>query len=111
MTREEILARIAEIQQVIVQLQALLLQLGGTISCQSINQDLSFGLKGNSRVMCLQEFLKNQGASIYPEGIVNGNFFTLTQRAVIRFQEKYGIPGTGFVGPITRAKINELLIH
>ena len=109
MTRTEILARIAEIQQIIVQLQALLLQMGGTVSCQSINQDLSFGMKGNSQVMCLQEFLKNQGSGIYPEGIVNGNFFTLTKAAVVRFQEKYGIQGTGFAGPITRAKINQLL--
>ena len=110
MSRAEILARIAEIQQVIVQLRALLLQLGGATSCQSINQDLFFGLKGNSQVICLQEFLKNQGAIIYPEGIINGNFFTATQQAVIRFQEKYAIQGTGFIGPITRAKINELLI-
>ena len=85
MTRAEILARIAEIQQVIAQLQALMLQLGGAASCQSISQDLFFGLKSNSQVMCLQEFLKNQGAAVYPEGIVSGNFFTATQRAVIRF--------------------------
>ena len=118
MTRTEILARIAEIQQVVVQLQALLLQLGDSLSCSSLNQDLSFGAKGNSQVMCLQEFLKSQGTAIYPEGIVNGNFFTATLQAVIRFQEKYAselltpynlAQGTGFVGPITRAKINQLL--
>ena len=112
MTRTEILARITEIQQVIVQLQALLSQLlhsGGAVSCQSISQDLFFGLKNNSQVMCLQEFLKNQGSSIYPEGIVSGNFFSATQQAVIRFQEKYAIQGTGFVGPITRAKINAMI--
>jgi len=109
MTRAEILARIAEIQQVIVQLQALVLQLGGSISCSSINQDLSFGMKGNSQVMCLQEFLKAQGVAIYSEGIINGNFFSLTLQAVIRFQEKYGIPNTGYVGSLTRAKINQLL--
>ena len=68
--------------------------------------------------MCLQEFLKNQGTAIYPEGIVSGNFFTATLQPVIRFQEKYAsevlIPygltqGTGFVGAITRAKINTML--
>jgi len=109
MTRAEILARIAEIQQVIAQLQALLLQSGGSISCSSINQNLFFGMKGEAQVMCLQEFLKNQGGAIYPEGIVNGNFFSLTLRAVIRFQEKYAIPNTGYVGPLTRVKINQLL--
>ncbi|OGZ20037.1 MAG: hypothetical protein A2654_02370 [Candidatus Nealsonbacteria bacterium RIFCSPHIGHO2_01_FULL_43_31] len=109
MTRAEILARIAEIQQIIVQLQALLLQLGGATSCQSINQDLSFGMKGNPQVLCLQEFLKNQGTAIYPEGIINGNFFNATLQAVIRFQQKYSIQGTGYVGPVTRVKINQLL--
>ncbi|MFH1423677.1 MAG: peptidoglycan-binding protein [Candidatus Nealsonbacteria bacterium] len=109
MTRAEISARIAEIRQIVVQLQTLLLQLGGTASCQNISQNLFFGLKSDSQVMCLQEFLKNQGVAIYPEGIVNGNFFTLTMQAVIRFQEKYAIPNTGYVGPITRAQINQLL--
>jgi len=109
MTRAEILARITEIQQVVAQLQALLLQLGGTASCASINQDLYFGMKSNPQIMCLQEFLKNQGSAIYPEGIVSGNFFNATLQAVIRFQTKYGIQGTGYVGPITRAKINQLL--
>jgi len=118
MTRAEILARIAEIQQVVAQLQVILLQLSGTVSCQSLNQDLSFGIRNSSQVMCLQEFLKNQGTAIYPEGIVSGNFFTATLQAVIRFQEKYAsevlIPygltqGTGFVGAITRAKINTML--
>ena len=61
---------------------------------------------------------KNQGSDIYPEGIITGNFFTLTQQAVIRFQEKYAseiltplglASGTGYVGSSTRAKINELL--
>lgn len=118
MTKAEILARIAEIQQVVVQLQAMLLQLGGSSSCQSLGQDLSFGMKGNSQVMCLQEFLKSQGAEIYPEGIISGNFFSLTLQAVIRFQEKYAAElltphgltrGTGFVGVLTRAKINAML--
>lgn len=109
MSQSELLSRIAEIQQVIVQLRALLLQLGGSLSCQSINQNLFFGMKGDSQVACLQEFLKNQGTMIYPEGIVNGNFFTATLQAVIRFQQKYSIQDTGYVGPITRAKINQLL--
>ena len=75
-------------------------------------------MKGNNEVKCLQQFLKDQGAEIYPEGIISGNFLTLTQAAVIRFQEKYAseilIPlglerGTGFVGSSTRNKINNLL--
>jgi hypothetical protein len=49
---------------------------------------------------------------------VTGNFLSLTQAAVIRFQERYASEilapwelkkGTGFVGRTTRLKINELL--
>lgn len=88
------------------------------LSCESFINNLYFGLWGNKEVKCLQEFLKNQGADIYPEGLVTGNFLSLTKAAVIRFQEKYpeeilapwGInKGTGFVGKTTRAKINEII--
>jgi len=87
-------------------------------SCSQINSDLYFGTSDSSDVECLQEFLKNQGADIYPEGFVTGNFGNLTEQAVIRFQEKYagdiltplGISkGTGYVGGKTRAKINQIL--
>jgi len=75
-------------------------------------------MTNNTEVRCLQEFLKSQGQSIYPEGLITGNFFSLTKQAVIRFQEKYADEilaplglrqGTGFVGPSTRQKINQLL--
>ena len=119
MSRKEILARIAEIKAVIVKLQELLLELSGSeISCQSITQDLYFGMEGNLQVRCLQEFLKVQGGGLYPEGLVTGNFYTLTEKAVIRFQEKYSeeilspwglTKGSGYVGETTRTKINQLL--
>lgn len=119
MTRAEILARIAEIRAVVLQLQSLLAQLpGASISCSSVVGDLHWGMQDNSQVKCLQEFLKSQGSAIYPEGLVTGNFGVLTQQAVIRFQNKYaleiltplGLPaGTGYVGSSTRAKINQLL--
>jgi len=32
--------------------------------------------------------LKNQGIDVYPEGLVTGDFLTLTQAAVIRFRKK-----------------------
>ena len=110
MNRAELLARIAEIRDLIVKLQEIISKISGaSVSCQAINQDLFLGIKDNAQVSCLQEFLKSQGSEIYPEGLVTGNFGTLTQTAVIRFQKKHGIQDTGFVGPITRAKINELL--
>lgn len=119
MTKEEIISRIAEIRNVIAQLQALLETLTvSPLSCQAITQNLYFGMSNNGQVKCLQEFLKSQGSGIYPEGITNGNFYASTQKAVIRFQEKYApeilapagqIQGTGFVGVLTRSKINNLL--
>ena len=47
-------------------------------------------------------------SSIYPEGIVSGNFGQLTQKAVKKFQAKYGISQVGRVGPVTRAKLAEV---
>ncbi|MCX6722143.1 MAG: peptidoglycan-binding domain-containing protein [Candidatus Staskawiczbacteria bacterium] len=77
-------------------------------SCLQINNNLYLGASG-VEVSCLQSFLKNQGVDIYPEGFVTGNFGKLTQQAAINFQKKYGIPQTGYVGIITRTKINQLL--
>jgi len=119
MTRQEIIARIFEVKNLIVQLQSQLAALtGSAVSCQFITQNLYFGMSDNLQVRCLQEFLKSQGKDIYPEGLVSGNFYTLTEKAVARFQERYASEilsplglsqGTGYVGSITIAKINELL--
>lgn len=78
--------------------------------CLSINNNLYIGATNKNEIICLQQFLKNQGVNIYPEALITGYFGNLTRSAVVRFQEKYGIFNTGFVGPITRAKINELLL-
>lgn len=80
-------------------------------SCPSLNTNLYFGIVNNGQVICLQEFLKLQGSEIYPEGLVTGYFGNLTKAAVIRFQQKYAISSTGFVGTLTRAKINQLLVQ
>jgi len=86
--------------------------------CGPMNNNLYFGIAGSDEVKCLQQFLKNQGPEIYLEGFVTGNFGKITKLAVIRFQEKnraeilspLGLSkGTGFVGPLTRKKINQLL--
>ncbi|OHA68454.1 MAG: hypothetical protein A3A27_01535 [Candidatus Wildermuthbacteria bacterium RIFCSPLOWO2_01_FULL_47_18] len=89
----------------------------GTTSCASFGTNLVLGMRG-SEVRCLQEFLKNQGAQVYPEGLVTGYFGVLTRQAVMRFQEKYAAEiltplgfqrGTGYIGVLTRAKMNALL--
>ena len=107
-----------EIARLQAQINAILAKRGQLVSCQKLENNLYFGMRNNPEVRCLQEFLKSQGPEIYPEGLVTGNFLSLTKVAVIRFQEKYAseilVPlglqkGTGYVGSTTRSKINELL--
>lgn len=105
----------AEVARLVTQLALL----SGNVSlCGSFTVNLSFGMSDNAQVRCLQEFLKNQGSAIYPEGLVTGNFGPLTRAAVVRFQERYATEilsplglsgGTGFFGPSSRAKVNGLL--
>jgi hypothetical protein len=123
MSQQEILAVISEIEELLQQLKNRFAQIESEeeikeVSCQKLEENLFYGLRNDNRVYCLQQFLKAQGSEIYPEGLVTGNFLTLTKAAAIRFQEKYAdeilVPlelsaGTGFVGPSTRAKINSLL--
>lgn len=119
----QLLARVAELQEQVRQLQAQLAARGGkqgnvaVSSCAPFDKNLSFGMR-NDQVRCLQEFLAGQGAAVYPEALVTGNFLSLTRQAVIRFQEKYASEilapiglqsGTGYVGQLTRNKINTLL--
>jgi hypothetical protein len=79
-----------------------LIDLARGIFCLNITRDLSLGAQG-ADVSQLQSLL-SQDPTIYPQGSITGYFGPLTQQAVIRFQEKYGISAsaTGFVGPITR---------
>ena len=111
---EQLKRQIAEYQ---AKINAILGSGNSSFACSEIKNNLYFGLKSNQEVSCLQEFLKNQGADIYPEGLVTGNFLSLTQQAIIRFQEKYAseilaplglVKGTGYVGQMTRNKINQL---
>lgn len=104
---QQLLDKIAELKREIARILGQTDGSAGQTACGRLDSNLYFGLSNNSQVSCLQEFLKNQGQDIYPEGLVTGNFGSLTQQAVIRFQAKNGIPTTGFVGPLTRAKINQ----
>lgn len=56
-------------------------------------------------VAALQTVLTREG--MYA-GEVTGRFYSQTYNAVKAFQKKYGIDSTGFVGPQTRTKLNEL---
>jgi len=61
-----------------------------------------------SDVTQLQQFLATN-SFIYPAGIVSGHFGPLTEAAVVQFQVAYGIPQVGRVGPVTMAKINDIM--
>jgi hypothetical protein len=118
--KNELIAQITELIRQINELRAKIADNASqpaTTSCAKLNSDLHFGISNSQEVSCLQKFLKSQGSAIYPEGFVTGNFGELTKAAVIRFQEKYSsdilVPanlekGTGFVGELTRQKINSL---
>jgi len=131
MTIPELQATIAEIIAAIQQLQALLFQLTGEApgisgipSSYTFNTNLRYG-QYSADVKYLQIFLNSDPATkVFQTGAGSpGNetmyFGIRTKTAVIAFQTKYkndisAITGypiscTGYLGPGTRAKINELL--
>lgn len=74
-------------------------------------KNLSFGMSAED-VRRLQTLLASD-KDIYPEGTISGYYGFLTQKAVGRFQVKYGVAtpsdvGYGNVGPKTRAKLQEV---
>lgn len=73
-----------------------------SVSSASIDSNLKYGSKGPA-VVELQEFLIDKGLL---GSEATGNFYTLTRRAVISYQASVNLPATGFVGFLTRAKIN-----
>ena len=74
-----------------------------------LNQNLFFGWSGRE-VLLLQEALAID-SEVYPERLITGFFGPATFQAVKKFQEKYGLPKTGFAGQLTREKINEVYLN
>jgi peptidoglycan hydrolase-like protein with peptidoglycan-binding domain len=83
-----------------------------------ITMGMAFGSRDAStgnQVSALQRFLASD-STLYPEGEITGYFGPATQRAVQRFQARYGIvssgtpssTGYGSVGALTRAVIDRL---
>lgn len=72
----------------------------------NFSRDLYVGLRNDTDVKALQEFLLKQGLYLGP---VNGNFFSLTKEAVKKFQQREKIePVLGFFGLKTRTRANVL---
>jgi len=77
-------------------------------TCGKFNNDLRYGMTNSDEVRCLQKFLASQ-PNIYPLGLITGNYLTYTELAVSDFQDESGITPTGYFGPLTRAKVNEMM--
>lgn len=74
----------------------------------SFLNDLSLGVTGND-VVTLQSWLISNGYDIpaIRSGMANKGYFgAQTKVAVMKYQADNGVPTTGFVGPMTRAKLN-----
>ncbi|MBI2409578.1 peptidoglycan-binding protein [Candidatus Kaiserbacteria bacterium] len=69
------------------------------------NRNLEFGSPYPEDIRALQRVLADQGVYV---GEITGGFYAKTYQAVKLFQKKHGIKSTGFVGPVTRQKLNEL---
>ena len=109
----------AELGALLAQLQTTTgtTQTADIVSCQGVTftRNLSLGSTG-SDVKCLQAVLNNAAdtqvavTGVGSKGYESSYFGLKTQVAVKAFQTKYGIaPVAGFVGSITRAKLNTLL--
>lgn len=76
----------------------------------TFKKDLSYGLVKDPEVVMLQRCLAY--LKFFPSNVdFTGNFYSITRTAVKAFQSANDIdPVKGFVGPITRSKLNQLFI-
>lgn len=100
----------AQIAQLLAQIKVLQAQQGTTPAwCHTFNTNMGVGSTGDD-VTALYTALTKEGIiSQYDSpGSVRMQFYEETASNVIKFQAKYGILQTGYVGPLTRAKLNSL---
>jgi hypothetical protein len=71
------------------------------------SRDLTYGSNG-SDVSTLQKLLVNEVQ--YSANLITGFFGRKTQESVKRFQAKYGIDPTGYVGARTRERLKALIM-
>ncbi len=117
-TSADLQSQINSLMATIAALQSQLAAQGGSSSSMStgytFNTNLTVGSKG-ADVMNLQKVL-NMSADTQvaasgagSPGNETSTFGPMTKAAVIKFQQKYGItPAAGYVGAITRAKLNSM---
>lgn len=101
-------ATIAELQAMIASLTQQLAALSGGSTMSSgyaFNTNLTVGSTG-ADVVALQDWLASKGFLSIPAGTSKGYFGQLTKSSVASYQASVGLPSTGFVGALTRAKLN-----
>jgi len=102
----------AQIASLMAQLQALQAQRGTitpatpTAWCHAFNTNLGFANSGITEVGDLKTALIKNG--VWPYEAVTYDYDEETAAYVVKFQTKYGILASGYVGPLTRAKLNAL---
>lgn len=74
--------------------------------CHNFNNDITVGNKGDE-IVALKTALHIANGTFEPLDIPSV-FNEDTAATVVSFQAKYGIRQTGYVGPLTRAKLNKL---
>ncbi|MBI2049951.1 MAG: VWA domain-containing protein [Candidatus Staskawiczbacteria bacterium] len=74
--------------------------------CHTFNTNLGYANSGTDEVTALHAALQKENISYSPDD--NNSYTEATGAAVVQFQAKYGILQTGYVGPLTRAKLNAL---
>jgi len=110
----------SQINALLATISALQAQLSATTGGSTVttgytfNTNLTMGSKGTN-VMNLQKVLNGvDGTQLATVGAGSpgnetSNFGGLTRAAVVKFQQKFGItPAVGYVGPVTRAKLNSM---
>lgn len=79
-------------------------------AAETFSRDLSWGLQNNPDVKRLQEYLRKEGYYTYSE--INGNYFSSTRAAVIKFQTAQNLtPANGIFAGETRARLNQIQGH
>lgn len=111
--RTLVMELLAQLQVLQARLNAFLQMQGGQggpiYASLTFTRNVSQGARGTD-VQLLQEVLATDPA-IYPQGLITGFYGPLTAQAVMRFQAAANIAQVGVVGPITRAKLNQILLE
>ena len=81
---------------------------GAVHAALTFTRDLSHGLSSDSDVVSLQQFLS---ANSYYSGPISGNFGSLTEEAVRKFQQMNGLAVSGIFDAASRLKANTIVAN